>query len=52
MIKEANETIDKLVKVKSRNFENTIKVLAKFESDISRKSTGLVFYKDVSTLAE
>ena len=27
-------------------------MMAKFESDFSRKFTGLVFYKDVSTLAE
>jgi len=52
MIKEAKETIDKLIKAKPKTFENTIKVLAKLESDISRKSTSIVFYKNVSTLAE
>jgi len=43
-MKEAKETIDNLVKVKSRTFDNTVKVLAKFESDFSRKSTILGFY--------
>jgi Zn-dependent oligopeptidase len=52
-MKEAKETIDNMLKTKGpRTFDNTIKVLAKFESDFSRKSTILGFYSQVSTSAE
>lgn len=49
-MQESEKVINDLVNMKEpRTFENTIKVLAKFESDISRKSTQLGFYSQVST---
>ena len=44
IMKESESTINQLVSNKEpRTFENTIKVLAKFESDMTRKSTQLGF---------